>query len=124
MASPEPTERARPAHGINRRRYPINPTHDRYRWWLLAVASVGADGMRGGYGVLQVPGVIAAINAGLAAAATTIAAAEVTTETIAITLGILIFSVVLGASLRSIPAALADGRGRDLAGLGPDGGAR
>lgn len=60
----------------------------------------GAEGMRGGYGVLQIPGVIAAINAGLAAAAITIATAEVTTETAAISLGVLVFSAVLAGSLR------------------------
>ena len=42
MASPEPTGRARPARRINLRRHPVDPAHDRYRWWLLAVTSVGA----------------------------------------------------------------------------------
>jgi hypothetical protein len=60
----------------------------------------GAEGMRRGYGVLQAPGVIGAINSALAAAATAIAVAGVATQTTAILIGAFVFIVVLAASLR------------------------
>ncbi len=60
----------------------------------------GAQGMRRGYGVLQVPGVIAAVNAALAAVAAAIAVAGVVTQTTAILVGALVFVVVLAGSLR------------------------
>jgi hypothetical protein len=59
----------------------------------------GAEGMRRGYGILQVPGAIAAVNATLAAVATAIAVAGLATQTTAIVVGVLVFAAVLTVSL-------------------------
>jgi len=68
----------------------------------------GAEGMQRGYGVLQVPGVIAAINAALAAVAVAIVAAGVTAQMAAIVVGVVVFVVVLAVSLEYWRRAAAD----------------
>ncbi len=59
----------------------------------------GAEGMRRGYGVLQVPGVIAAINAALAGIASAVAIAGLTTQAVAIVVAVIVFALWLAVSL-------------------------
>ncbi len=59
----------------------------------------GAGGMRRGYHIFQVPGVIAAVNAGLAAVASAIAVAGFAGQTIVVVTGVGVFAIVLVVSL-------------------------
>jgi hypothetical protein len=60
----------------------------------------GAEGMRRGYGVMQVPGVIAAVNAAIAGIAVTVVVTSVSAQTTAILIGASAFVVVLAVLLR------------------------
>jgi hypothetical protein len=69
----------------------------------------GAEGMRRGYGVLQVPGVIAAINSALAGVASAVAITGLTAQTVAIAVGVIVFGAVLAVSLEHWRRATAEG---------------
>jgi hypothetical protein len=60
----------------------------------------GAEGMRRGYGVLQVPGLIAAVNAALAGLGAAVVATGLAMQATAIGVGVAVFAVVLALSLR------------------------
>ncbi len=78
---------------------PVNDDEASLHHGIGGMYGHGAEGMRRGYGVLQVPGVIAVVNAALAAAATSIALAGLVPQA-AISVGAITFGAVLAVSLR------------------------
>jgi hypothetical protein len=78
---------------------PVNDDESSLHRGIGGMYGHGPQGLRRAYGVLQMPGVLGAINAALAAAAVSIAVASFARQAIAILIGALIFVVVLAASL-------------------------
>jgi hypothetical protein len=79
---------------------PVNDDQPSLHRGIGGMHGHGAGRMRRGYHILQVPGVVAAINAALAAIASAIALTGLTSQTIAIAVGVGVFALVLVVSLQ------------------------